>query len=1136
MKVLIISAFPPEPAPEANHALHLSEHLAESGVSVEVLCKKGSIAPAHKNIVVHPIIHDWSWWDLPRLAKCLKKSRPDVVLLLYIGWIYNHHPMITFLPTICRSVLPGLPCVTQFENIDEALRPRSFVMRVLRKAMTLWAGRKGLHFLLGTLVRDSVRIIVLSGPHRARLNKQGSEAAEKSVILPPPPLLRLCPDDPLTARKRARDAIGAAETDFVLIYWGYIYPGKGVETLLQAFRIVCRQKSDMRLILVGGPLDFPTGPISCSDYFQMVRQLPEKLGIADRVTWTGHFNWDSDIGSRYLHASDACVLPFDYGVTLNNSSLAAASTHGLPVISTELRVGRDEGLEHGRNIYLCRPKDPEMLAEAIQLISDNADFRGRLRSGILDLAQDWYSWDVMTERMIEVLESAVSCGEAPGQNQSQSSVATCGAEARKEKESSDNRSYERDGELLEVQGEIPHLSSLAQSEQDNVDAPLVSVIVAVYNVEKYLSQCLDSLVNQTLKNIEILVIDDASTDNSAGIINDYKARYPNIRVVNCEYNKGLASVRNIGLRLARGQYVGFTDGDDWVDIRMCEIMYQRASDDNADVLIADANVFYEDTKTFGQFFDQHIRKTLNPQLKTMPFELRSDFRILLLEPVAWPKLYKRSFLQKQGLHFEDGMNSYEDICFHFSVLLKATRISLTDDALFFYRQNRPGQISGRTSRKVFEVFVVFDKIQEKLTAWDVSAEIWALLVRVQLRQFDWLLRDRVQSHHKREFLASVAKQLEMIPERGFRNFAQQANIDQLTKLFCMRRNWLHAYEKVVRSRWPVFPLLYAIFYTRRRGILKRAFQRCLEMLRRQVLSLFRSFVKKLLRLTGVEHRFFEFEKQLQTVNNSLNQVTTQSDETLVQVCRIHEQILFLSSSRSYKSGLPDALRRMEHDYYLSQTAIFREGDTVVDIGAHVGVVSIYLAKKYPFIKIYAIEPEPSNYDCLKRNIELNGITNVIAINKAISRDGQKRTLYSDARDSSWATIDKDAASSCRVLRTVQVDTVTLERLFQEYDIRHCRLLKMTAPGAIQESLQGFTRTGCVDLLCGEVDLADCNQVKLEMASWRIARQHFWRTFDSRAHRTAHSWIHRMPTEIEQLPAKTSSSANLPSGLIIHSPQ
>src|SRR4029079_17432428 len=103
----------------------------------------------------------------------------------------------------------------------------------------------------------------------------------------------------------------------------------------------------------------------------------------------------------------------------------------------------------------------------------------------------------------------------------------------------------------------------------------------------------------------------------------------------------------------------------------------------------------------------------------------------------------------------------------------------------FYRKNRPGQISARTSRKVFEVFAVFEKIHENLVAWEVPAEIWAMLVKVQLRQFDWLLTDRVQVRHKREFLGLVAKQFQMIPEGGFQNFAQRANPDELSRLLCM---------------------------------------------------------------------------------------------------------------------------------------------------------------------------------------------------------------------------------------------------------------------------------------------------------------------------------------------------------------
>ena len=1131
MKVLMVSVFPPDPAPEANHALHLSEQLAKAGQTVQVLCKKGSIASTQHGIVVHPVINDWSWSDLPRLAKCLKSCRPDVVLLLYIGWVYNHNPMITFLPTICKTILPGVPCVTQFEIVDTESPRRSLGARVLRKAMALWAGEKDVHWVFGTLLRDSARTIVLSSPHRDRLVKHYPEVGEKSVIIPPSPLIRFCQDQPATVRQQVRDAIGATEKDFVLIYWGYIYPGKGVETLLQAFRIVCRQNENIRLVLVGGKLEIPHYP--CSDYFQMVHRLPETLGIADKVTWTGYFNWDSDAGSRYLRAGDACVLPFDYGVTLNNSSLAAASTHGLPVISTELPDGRDEALEHGKNIYLCQPRDPEMLAEAIQLIREDSTLRERLRVGALDLGRDWYRWETTTQRLGEVLESAISDNNAFVPETSSYPLAKDSPESEKETINVNSSAYNGKGNSVDDWSPLPHETHASESSPP----PLVSVVVAVHNVGKYLGHCLDALVNQTLRNIEIIVVNDASTDQSAEIINRYKSCYGNIKVITCASNKGLASVRNIGMRAAQGRYIAFADGDDWVDIRMCEVLYQRANEHNATVVIADATVFYEDSKKFRRFFDQHIRKALDPRLRTVPFGLSTEPRVLLLEPVAWTKLYDRAFLQNSAIQFEDGMNSYEDICFHFSVLLKATRISLLDDKLFFYRQNRPGQISGRTSRKVFEVFAVFKKIHENLSAWEVSPTIWAMLIKVQLRQFDWLLRDRVQAHHRREFLALAAKQFQKIPEGGFRNFTRQANLDELLKLFCMRRNWFHAYEKVTRHRRPLFPLLYVMLHDRQLGLLGILKGGCLHglgMLRRRMISFCRSFLKRSLGLIPLEIK-------LQAVEDRLNQLidtrecTSQREQPLVEPCRIGNQIVFFSYPSS-RSGLSDAVRRMEDDYYLTQMAVFRRGDTVVDVGAHVGVVSIYLARMYPFIKVYAVEPDPLNYGCLKRNIELNGVTNVTAINKAVSGDGQKRTLYVNARESAWATIDARMTSSQLALRTVQVETVTLEQLFQEFDIRHCRLMKITAPGAIHESLKGFTRSGCVDLLCGEVDFGDCSRARLEMASWMIARQHFWRTIARQANGTVDSWIHQMVTEFDRHPAKTSSSADLPSGLTIHSPQ
>jgi len=1101
MRVLIVSVFPPDPAPEANHALHISELLAECGHDVHVLCGKGSISATRQGIVVHPVMDDWTWSSLPTLTRCLRESRPDVVFLLYLGWIYRFQPMITFLPTICKTVLPGVPCITQFEAIDTSLRRQSILSQCLRMGMKVWAGRKNVHSVYGTLLRDSACVIALSSPHRARLVREYQDVQEKSFVIPPPPLIRFCSDEPSTVRRETRAAIGASESDFVLIYWGFIYPGKGIETLLQALAIVLCRDANVRLVLVGGSLDISMSA-SSSDYLRLIQQLPETLSIAERLTWTGQFQWDSDIGSRYLHAGDACVLPFDFGLTLNNSSLAAASMHGLPVLSTELQEGHDEALQHGRNIYLCRPRDPEMLAEAILALKEDALLRERLRTGVLRLSQDWYQPNIVARRLSEVLKAASASRDVL---------------ARKEENSSELSLREGDG----VHGENLRLSSAVWAGQElnnDVSGPLLSIIVAVYNVEAYLSHCLDSLVHQTLKqDIEIIAINDASTDHSRSILQEYRAKYPQLRVLTCSYNKGLASVRNIGLRAARGRYIGFLDGDDWADIKMAEVMVARAIRDDADVVIADVTVSDEDAKRFGPFGDYYVRAHLPPSLRTAPFHVSREPRILLLEPVAWPKIYKRAFLSKHDFHFEAGMNSYEDMCFHFSVLLKATRISLMDDPLFFYRRNRPGQISGRTDRRIFEVFAVFGKIHDNLAAWEVSADIWAMLVKVQMRQFDWLLSDRVQSNHKREFFARVKEQFRMIPASGFDNAMKHLGVRNLSRLLCMRRGWLGAYETLAKQRWPLFlPLyfeLYRLYRQRHPGgrvaRLKHAYGRLRRIVRHSASVSLRSFGKRVRNWVASQEQLASGQEGSPKARE---RITSSREEPVVEGWRIKDQVLILSCPSA--AGLADAVSRVTNDDYLSSMAVFREGDTVVDIGAHVGVMSIHLARTYPFIKVYAIEPDPLNYACLMRNLELNGVTNVTAINTAVSGDGGNKTLYVDLADSAWATTEAGRTCSRGALRLEEVTSVTLEALFDSYEIRHCRMLKITAPGCVLDILKQFKRHGCVDLLCGEADFEDVSAARLEMLGWSIARQHFFRIRHRQAPADNIRWIHELPIGCE----------------------
>ena len=401
---------------------------------------------------------------------------------------------------------------------------------------------------------------------------------------------------------------------------------------------------------------------------------------------------------------------------------------------------------------------------------------------------------------------------------------------------------------------------------------------------------------------------------------------------------------------------------------------------------------------------------------------------------------------------------------------------------------------------------MFDAIRRNLTAWDVSPDIWMLLARVQLRQFDWLLRDRVQARDKREFMVSAAKQLRMIPESGIRRFWQEATPEELSRFVCMRRGWIHGYERVARDGSTLLKMVCLMLHGRASSV---RHQLSFGRLRRRARSQARSFLERVRGSRRVNARLKVIEARLA----ELDELIARGGEPVVEVRRVHEQELVLACPD--KEGLTEAVRRIEADYYLSQTAIFRQGDVVVDVGAHVGVVSIFLAKKYPFIRIYAVEPEPRNFACLKRNIELNGAANVTAINKAVSGDGRERTLYVPGSGSARATIDRHAAHSKATVRTTLVQTVTLDQMFQEHGIRYCRVLKISAPGAIRDVLEGLTRTGCVDLVCGELDLADCSEARVEAASWRIARQHFWRIIGGQAPRTPRSWIHQGPIGIER---------------------
>ncbi|ULA61337.1 MAG: Putative Glycosyl transferase, group 1 [Nitrospira sp.] len=394
-------------AGEATNAYHLCKQLVERGIEVHVLTSIGNVGTADARIRVHPIMQNWSWTELLRARTFLKSCAPDAIFLMYIGLMYKFHPMVTFLPTLCKKLFPNVPFVTRYESAFVGADPSKtgLISRVFRKLMVRWAGIRGVVYSSGTLLRDSDSVIALCERHRAMLIEEWPPVGSKVALIPPPPNLFIASNDGGEARERGRKRLGVGPAEFVVTFFGYLYPIKGIETLLRAFATVSAQRPDAKLLFIGGKVDLDVQ--GGASYFDEMQALAKTLQIDGRTTWTGAFKSTEEDASLLLHASDVCVLPFLEGVQLNNSSFASMVAHGLPIIVTRGPL-MDQAFVHGENVLTCEPKDHQAVARLLLHVMDDAALRDRLRAGALKLAADWFSWETATEKTLTALRPRLS--------------------------------------------------------------------------------------------------------------------------------------------------------------------------------------------------------------------------------------------------------------------------------------------------------------------------------------------------------------------------------------------------------------------------------------------------------------------------------------------------------------------------------------------------------------------------------------------------------------------------------------------------------------------------------------------------------------------------------------------------------
>ena len=206
--------------------------------------------------------------------------------------------------------------------------------------------------------------------------------------------------------------------------------------------------------------------------------------------------------------------------------------------------------------------------------------------------------------------------------------------------------------------------------------PKVSVIVPCYNVSLYIERCLDSLINQTLADIEIICVDDRSTDNTLQIIQMYAKKDKRIKIIKHEVNKGVAVARNSALDVAKGEYIGFVDPDDYVDTNFYEKLYNAVVSTNS--IVAKANVI-----CFSNAVNDFVNYHSNELIKRDILYFSSSF---------WSAIYNRKFLEKHSIRFPDEIRTAQDTVFLTMVTINTSAITFVEDTFYHYYYQREGSL------------------------------------------------------------------------------------------------------------------------------------------------------------------------------------------------------------------------------------------------------------------------------------------------------------------------------------------------------------------------------------------------------------------------------------------------------------
>lgn len=288
----------------------------------------------------------------------------------------------------------------------------------------------------------------------------------------------------------------------------------------------------------------------------------------------------------------------------------------------------------------------------------------------------------------------------------------------------------------------------------------VSVLVPIYNVEKFLPECLDSLINQTLKEIEVICINDGSKDDSLEILKEYASKDKRIKIID-KKNTGYGDSMNQGLKKAIGEYVGIVESDDFIDKDAFEKLYKIAKDKNVDVVKSNYYEYFGDIKrdkaVSNIFVVDEIGGVIDPREKR---------GIFYQPPCIWAAIYRRDFLEKNKIDFLPTPGaSYQDTGFNFKVWASARRVYFIKRPLLHYRQDNSNS-SVKDAGKIYCVKEEYDDIERFLKENDLLEELGALMTTCRFGGYVWNLH-RLKFGAAMEFAGVVKKDYKKAKEAGY---------------------------------------------------------------------------------------------------------------------------------------------------------------------------------------------------------------------------------------------------------------------------------------------------------------------------------------------------------------------------------